>query len=137
MEPFHKRGRVRIGHGLGPLRKRGSVDAVQLLREFPDALEGRSVDRGPNVFDLPFLEPDFVRAFPAIGIAGGIVDLHLIKTWRQCRNIGQAVEDGPMLQFCDRSRNKNSEMPDVGIEEINNSLASPLQVLCILVDDWY
>ena len=40
-----------------------------------------------------------------------------------------------MLQFRDRSGDKNPEMADVGIEEIDDPLASPLQVVRVLVDD--
>lgn len=106
-----------------------------MLREFADALESRPVDRGPNVLDLSFLEPNPIRTLPAVGIAGGIVDLHFVEARRQGRDIGQAVKDSPVLQFRDRSRNKNPEMPDVRIQEIRDPLASPLQVLGILVDD--
>src|SRR6266700_4970519 len=136
MEPFHDRRRVWIGCGLDPVRQRGSVQAVQLLREFADALEGRSIHRGSDVFNPPFLEPDLVCTLPAIGIAGGIVDRHFVKTRRQCGDIGQAVENDTMLQFGDRSRDKNSEVTDMRIEEIDNPLASPLQVLRVFVDNW-
>src|SRR6266568_2170939 len=62
MEPFHEQSRVRIGHGLNPFRKRGRVHAVQVLREFADAFESRSVDWRSNAFDLPFREAVLVDA---------------------------------------------------------------------------
>src|SRR6266702_5775722 len=135
MEPFHERGHVWIGRGLDPLRKCGSVSAVQLLREFPDAFERRPIDRKFKLFDLPFLEAHVVPTLPAIGIAGRVIYFYFVKTRWQCGDIGQAVEDGPVFQLCHGSGNKNSEVPDMGIDEIDDPLAGPLQVLRVLVDD--
>ena len=69
---------------------------------------------------------------PAIRIARGVVDRRFVNTRRQCGDIGQAVEDGPMVQFRDRRRDKNLEMRDVGNEEIGNPPARPFQVLGVL-----
>lgn len=117
------------------IRKRSRVSAVQLLREFPGALEGRPANQGSDIFDLPLLELDLARILPAIGIARGVVDRCFVKTRWQCGHIGQAVEDGAMVQFRDRSRDKNPEMRDVGNEDIDNPLPRPLQVLGVLVND--
>ena len=89
------------------LKQRGEYDRA--IRDFDEAIG---------------LKPKFATAFANRGDA-----------WRQRGDIGQAVENGPVLQFRDRSGDKNSEMPNVGIQEINDPLARPLQILGVLIND--
>src|SRR6185503_4314851 len=71
----------------------------------------------------------------AIRIAGRIVDLHLVESRRKRSYLVEALENGAVLEFCHRRRDEDAEMADMRVDEIDDALASTLEVVGVPIDD--
>lgn len=70
----------------------------------------------------------------AVRVSRRVVDLHFVEARCQRFNVGQALQDGPVLQASDSGGHKNAEMADVRVREVDNALPGLLEIIGVLVD---
>ncbi len=85
-----------------------------------------SVLRKAQLLNAPLLEVDGIGFALAIGIAGRIVDRHLIQTGRKRGDSIKVLENRAVFETRNAGRHENPEMPDMRIDEIHDPLAGAL-----------
>ena len=87
-----------------------------------------------EVFHAAWFESNAERGFMAVRVARRVLDLHLVETWRKRLDVRQALQDGPMFKACHTGRDKNSQMADMRVGQIDDALPCSLQVCSVGVD---
>ncbi len=107
-----------------------AIQSVDLLRLLTHALERRSFTGCGQVLDASTLEADHILRLRAIRPGNRLPNTHLVQSRGQTLQRIQVFENGSVLTPCHIRGDKDTEMANSRIEEVNNALTARNERLC-------
>lgn len=87
-----------------------------------------------DVLNLAFLEMHVVLLRRTVGIVAPLVDPHFIQAGRQRGQALQALQDRAVFEAGHVGRDKDAEVADLGVQQVDDALSRRFQVIGARVD---